>query len=104
MKKVANHLCKLLVEEKKEFQGSNLYGRYVGKKYVVYSYGNHFPLFVFHNEEWYENCDKYSVTTSKHRSQSRPSYSTIKLNTRQIQDLIIDKFDISLYNTFINNS
>ena len=42
--------------------------------YIVYSYGKHFPLFVFDKQTgtWYTNEDKYSVTTSKHRTQCLP--------------------------------
>lgn len=44
--------------------------------YVVYSYGEHWPLFVYHAGVWYENEDRYSVTTSKHRSASHPHCET----------------------------
>ncbi len=43
--------------------------------YVVYSYGNHFPLYVYdvQTQQWYGNKDKYSPTTSRHQTQARPS-------------------------------
>lgn len=45
------------------------------KLYVVYSYGYHFPMYVYDREhgKWVGNKDKYSRTTSKHQSQARPS-------------------------------
>lgn len=43
--------------------------------YTVYSYGQHFPMYVydFEKKKWYGNKDRYSMTTSKHQSMMRPS-------------------------------
>ena len=43
-------------------------------QYVVYSYGTHWPLFIFRpaTGTWYENSDKYGVTTSRHHSSCKP--------------------------------
>ena len=40
--------------------------------YVVYSYGTHFPIYVYDHgvELWFGNVDKYSPTTSKHQTMS----------------------------------
>ena len=45
------------------------------KLYVVYSYGYHFPMYVYDREhgKWVGNKDKYSRTTSNHQSKARPS-------------------------------
>tara|TARA_Y100000310_G_scaffold14563_1_gene14727 strand:+ start:587 stop:913 length:327 start_codon:yes stop_codon:yes gene_type:complete len=72
MDRVANKDCRSYVERKEEFNGSNLYARKIGKLYVVYSYGEHYPMYIFRKGWWYENGDKYSVSTSKHRGQARP--------------------------------
>jgi hypothetical protein len=42
--------------------------------YVVYSYGRHWPLFVWDEvtQTWFHNTDKYSVTTSKHYTKACP--------------------------------
>lgn len=42
--------------------------------YIVYSYGEHWPLLVFDRAtgEWWANEDKYSATTSRHMTQCRP--------------------------------
>ena len=45
--------------------------------YVVYSYGTHWPLFVYRNGVWYENEDKYGVTTSRHHSACHPLCETV---------------------------
>ena len=47
MKRVANNNCRDLVEKRQEFDGSNLYARKIGKLYIVYSYGEHYPMFLF---------------------------------------------------------
>ena len=80
IQKVANGKCRELVRNHKQFDGNNLYARvhYVSGTdetlYVVYSYGSHYPLFIYHygTDTWFENEDRYSVTTSKHRSQAHP--------------------------------
>lgn len=42
--------------------------------FVVYSYGSHWPLYIWHEPTgtWYENGDRYSRTTSRHRNQAWP--------------------------------
>lgn len=41
-------------------------------RFAVYSYGEHWPLFVWYDGQWYGNEDKYSRTTTKHQSQTHP--------------------------------
>ena len=81
-KRVANADARRYVQNREEFIGSNTYAEWRGHmlphRYVVYSYGEHWPLFVYEDGKWYENEDKYSPTTSKHRSQLRPLYETEK--------------------------
>ena len=52
-----------------------------GLCYVVYSYGQHWPLYVWDDvtQRWYGNRDKHSATTTKHSGCARPSvaYSDI---------------------------
>lgn len=61
------------------FKAHNLDGRWEEKEgvlmYVVRSYG-WYPLFVYANDKWYENADRYSVSTSKQRSQCHPHEDT----------------------------
>jgi hypothetical protein len=83
MDKIANRDCRSAVENKKEFNGSNLFARWHGNVYVVYSYGEHYPMFLWINPAalgawdygdvgWHENSDKFSTSTAKHHSQARP--------------------------------
>lgn len=43
-------------------------------RYVVYSYGDHFPMYIYDERlsQWFGNADRYSVTTSRHQSQCMP--------------------------------
>lgn len=66
-----------LVAEKKPFYGSNVAGYWIHAKmgyYVVFSYGEHYPLYVFDRGQnlWYRNMDKYSATTSQHSGYAFP--------------------------------
>lgn len=52
-----------------------LYGCWVAPdRYVVYSYGDHFPIYIWDDthRQWYGNRDKYSRTTSRHQSAACP--------------------------------
>lgn len=90
MTKTTNSNARLFVQNRQEFTGSNTFGRWVNGNYVVYSYGLHFPLFVWcaFNAEWYQNSDKYSATTSKHKTQLHPWFFGKSLNTNELQTLI----------------
>jgi len=83
--KTSNKNARQFVTDKVEFDGSNTFGRiytnqYNEEIYVVFSYGYHFPMFAFMNGEWFENMDKYSVSTSKQQNQLRPcSFSQVYL-------------------------
>lgn len=77
MKRVANRDCYSYVERQEEFNGSNLFARWHGNVYVVYSFGMHYPIFLWIDPEkpdggWYENNTVYSKTTTKHQTQARP--------------------------------
>ena len=72
--RIANRNARLYVETLTPFIGSNLFAEFRTDRYVVYSYGSHFPLFIYSRltNRWYANSDRYSQTTSKHRSQCYP--------------------------------
>jgi hypothetical protein len=96
--KIANKHCRPYVEQRTPFQGSNLWGVWhkstivesTDKQYVVYSYGHHFPIYIFAGGQWFANKDKYSCTTSKHQGQARPySVEMHWLNTDSMQRLAV---------------
>ena len=88
--RIANKAARALVQMRRPFEGSNLYAREaipqhgMSVLYVVYSYGDHWPLYVAetdggNNTTWYENDGRYSQSTSRHHSQCHPYTDTIKL-------------------------
>ena len=86
--KTANKRCNALVSLCVEFTGSNLFSTRIGECYVVFSYGSHFPAFICKHGKWYENSDKYSVSTSKQMSQARPRDRVCeKLSTQEMKKL-----------------
>lgn len=77
--------CRELVERRQPFKTyGSLYAEHTSASdgsdlYVVYSYGPHWPLYVYHNPTglWFGNADKTSMTTSRHASAARPRYARI---------------------------
>ena len=77
--KVANKNARQYVDELKEFEGSNTFAenkvQYEDKLYVVFSYGYHFPMYIYDYQAgiWIGSNDEYSSSTTRHQSQCRPS-------------------------------
>tara|TARA_R100001443_G_scaffold102276_1_gene110408 strand:- start:680 stop:985 length:306 start_codon:yes stop_codon:yes gene_type:complete len=90
MKKTTNIECSEFVNKKIEFKASNIFSEHIKKDklYIVYSYGYHFPMYVKYKNTWYENSDKYSITTSKQQNQARPNAKTKLMNTKQLKEMI----------------
>jgi len=94
--RIANKNCRSYVQKRHAFEGSNLYShhRVVGSyprdsvMYTVYSYGHHFPLFIYAGGMWFENEDKYpmasrtgySMSTERQRSLAHPHTDTAKIS------------------------
>jgi len=99
-KPIPNHQARAYVQRKETFDGAHIFARWSTKEsdakmgrskqtiYAVYSYGYHFPMFVYDADAnvWVENSDKYSKTTSKHQSQLHPLCDTIK---RPMDDVLM---------------
>lgn len=99
--RTSNKDARQYVQRKVEFKGSNTFAELLSPddgvatfRYVVYSYGHHYPMFVAEwqagdreNATWYENSDRYSVSTSKQRSQLHPHTETTKCNTKAMKAL-----------------
>jgi hypothetical protein len=81
--RVSNNKARDYVNGFKEFQGSNTFGKWIkwvtddktDEIYVVYSYGSHFPMYIYDKEQgkWIGNKGKYSQSTTRHQSLLRPS-------------------------------
>lgn len=80
--KIANYQTAGFTSAKREFKANNIFADWVrdenGARYIVCSYGPHWPLYIYDSttDQWYANSSKYSVSTSKHFTQSRPSNLT----------------------------
>tara|TARA_E500000305_G_scaffold38567_1_gene29575 strand:- start:222 stop:506 length:285 start_codon:yes stop_codon:yes gene_type:complete len=89
--RTTNAKSSIHTSRKAPFKANNLSGEYVGKSYVVYSYG-YYPIYVHLNGTWYKNMDKYSITTSKQQTQSAPELYGQKeftmLNTTMLNKMI----------------
>jgi len=80
--KTSNKACRAQVQNRNAFTANNIFAEYITTnadlsplttcRYVVYSYGKHWPLFIYEGGHWYANIDKYSPTTSKHFTQANP--------------------------------
>lgn len=59
----------------------SVYTDEVNGLYVVYSYGVHFPMWVYDegSDMWIGNKSKFSVTTSRTQNQSRPDTDAIEM-------------------------
>lgn len=71
--RTANFQSFRFVENRRDFQASNLHGETRNGIYIVFSY-KWYPLYIHKNGRWYENIDKYSMTTSKQKTKSRPRH------------------------------
>ena len=56
-------------------------------RYVVYSYGKHWPLFIFCEGVWYGNANKFSPTTSKHHGYAHPHTNVVWLTCGEMKKL-----------------
>ena len=72
------------------FVGNNLSGMaFPNGDYLVSSYG-YYPIWYYVKSEgkWYGNTDKFSVTTAKQMSQSRPTYDAKMVSNDQMSEVI----------------
>ena len=88
-KRIANKDAADYVAKRVEFDGSNLLARWEGAKYVVYSYGYHFPLLVYADDMWFETTSKFSVSTSRQLSQCRRGLPETRKYNRDALRLVI---------------
>lgn len=94
MPRVSTRRCRDLVKQRQPFKShGNLYAVNTEASdgtpvYVVYSYGTHWPLFAYINGQWYENSQRYSVTTSRHHGSACPTQDTICMKCDDLRDFI----------------
>ena len=100
---VSGWKCRTYVQQRKPFHNSNkqLYGKWVSSdRYVVYSYGPHWPLLVWDEatSRWYANYYKTSRTTTKHASQTHPLTELTPLSLQQITVLAERGYEVLVAN------
>jgi hypothetical protein len=89
--RINGRMARPYVQAKKAFTNSNnqLYAVWhTPLLYVVYSYGEHWPLFVWDGFDWYENEDKCSPTTTRHRSVVNPYTHTTKVSCAWLKTFV----------------
>lgn len=89
-KRINGRTARPYVKARTPFRNSNgqLYAEWVSNdRYCVYSYGPHWPLFIYVPEvnTWFENKEKYGTTTSKHRTYTHPHCDTTRLSLEQMK-------------------
>lgn len=71
------------------FKGTNLYSANIGYLYAVFSYSQTYPLYVYAKGVWYENSDKSTQTTERHRRDARPDgVSTVPRTTVELRTML----------------
>lgn len=90
MIRTSNKRCAEYVRQRIPFKANHIFAEYVNGRYVVFSYGYHFPMYLYdkNNRVWFKNIDKYSQSTSCHQTQAQPYLNCIKVNTKQIKALM----------------
>ena len=86
--KIANGSARTQVQARIPFEGNNTFGEWISDAYAVFSYGQHWPLFAFVDGTWFENQEKCSLTTSKHRSQLHPLEDTEKVGKNELLQIV----------------
>lgn len=109
-KRINGRHARSYVQPKVPFKNSNgqLYAEWLGldgrenseARYCVYSYGPHWPLFIYvpHVNTWFENKDRCSTTTSKHRTFTHPHCDTVALTCHQMK--LLDRLG---YSSLVND-
>jgi hypothetical protein len=105
MTRIANREARTYVRNREVFKnnGGTLWGEWyeqgieetgdIVRRYCVYSYRYSWPLFVAEESEdgtvhWYENIDRYSVTTSKHKGQAHPYFPTVPMTVNAMKRIV----------------
>lgn len=84
--RIINNEANQYSEHKLPFKGNNLEGKLLDNgDYVVLSYG-YYPIWYWNSRElkWFGNSTKYSVTTSKQITQSRPDWNAQMLSNGEL--------------------
>lgn len=89
--------CVALARKKEPFEFNNVMGlarmNHIDKPptYTVYSYGLHYPMYVYDYEacQWYGNADKSTQTTQRHKTRFEPYSVSQWVNTDTLKRISI---------------
>ena len=91
--------CVALARKKEQFQFNNVYSLYRHANalriepptYTVYSYGLHYPMYVYDYEacQWYGNKDKSTPTTTRHMNKFKPYSVSQWVGTETLSNISI---------------
>lgn len=84
--RISNSNARYWVSDKLAFKGSQLHARWIGQLYVVFSHGEHCPIYIFdkHSDQWFENATWVSVAIANHIKQARPRVAATPLPTTKV--------------------
>lgn len=82
--------CVELARKKEPFQFNNVFA--IGTNtptYTIYSYGGHFPMYVYDYKlsQWFGNKDKSTSTTGRHKSKFKPYSVSQWVDTKTLQTI-----------------
>ena len=90
--RIPNDEAKEFVRNKENFIGSHIFGEKIGEDYVVCSYNEDFPIFIFDStkKRWYQNTDNYVYdgeiidNTEEHKEELKPTVDTHSLSLEKM--------------------
>ena len=90
-----NSEASVSVRNRAPFRNKNrtMLGYWVGsknKRYVVLSYGVHFPMYIWEQGVWYKNVDRYSQTTTRHQRDADPGVHCARMTTGAMRRIMVD--------------
>jgi len=96
--RIANKDAVEKIKNFENFIGSHVFGEDIGdlgKMYVVFSYGEQFPIYMHYKGEWYGNIDDYildngnvNTATIKHKKKLKPSVEVLPISLKGIKKII----------------
>ena len=94
MPKLANNQVRDAVNKRQLFANNNdtLYAEFPSHElYVVYSYGVHYPMYVYDNiaRQWFGNETRSTPTTERHKPIARPDGDIRWVSTDYLRAMIL---------------
>jgi len=94
MPRLANNQVRDAVNERRAFMTNNeTITSSISSKglYVVYSYGEHYPMYVYDSiaRQWFGNADWTTPTTERHKTHARPDGDIRWASTDYLRALIL---------------